>query len=93
MKEAVEAVVREVPYVHAKTSELSEQVSAAVEAVFAQDRLKVVVNVLLMEKSEAGFRASSSMLWDDAKDEVVNVRVENASLRAIVTVYIIAPFN
>ena len=84
----VEETLRGQRYAHAKTGEWGAAVGdAAAEALReALPQRKIVVNVLLMEKSEAGFKSYNSAAWADGDDLFV-VRHEVNDIRCIVTVW------
>lgn len=91
LKAFLEGFLKE-PYSHAKTQEWCSAISDEALKLLEQfkDKYKVVVNVLMMEKTDGGFKTSSSMIWDEKKDDVVSIRYENATTRVIVTMYVLS---
>lgn len=85
----VEATLAGERYAHGKTGEWGEAIGdGAAELLRGQlPDCKLVVNVLLMEKSDAGFKCYNSAVWSDAHDDLFVVRHEVADIRCIVTVW------
>ncbi len=83
----LETVLSGQTYAHAKTAAWCEAVADRVMEGAGLPGHKLVVDVLLLEKGETGFKSYSSARWNEQTDGVLSVRYENDSLRATVTVW------
>lgn len=83
----LESVLGGQSYSHAKTAAWCEAVADRVMEGAGLPEHKLLVDVLLLEKGEAGFKSYSSVRWNEVTDGVLLVRFENDSLRATVTLW------
>jgi hypothetical protein len=85
----VEETLKDQNYAHSKTSEWASEIAdkSAEELKTVLQNRKIVVNVLLMEKNESGFKTYNSAVWADQKDDLFVIRHEVNDIRCIVTVW------
>jgi hypothetical protein len=83
----LESVLGGQSYAHAKTAAWCEAIADRVMEGAGLPGHKLVVDVLLLEKGEAGFKSYSSVRWNEQTDAVLSVRFENDTLRATATLW------
>lgn len=87
VKGLLESVLGSQVYSHGKTSGWVEAIADGVLAALTMDGYKLVVDVLIMEKGESGFKSFSSARWNEKTDGVLLVRFENETIRATATIW------
>ena len=91
IKAVLDSVLAGQTYSHGKTTSWTEAIGDGVlEALADLRRHKLVVDVLVLEKGETGYKLYSAVRWDDQSDDAMLVRFENDTLRAVVSVYALA---
>jgi hypothetical protein len=83
----LESVLGGQSYAHAKTATWCEAIADRVMEGAGLPGHKLVVDVLLLEKGEAGFKSYSSVRWNEQTDAVLSVRFETDTLRATATLW------
>ncbi len=83
----LEGVLGGQTYAHAKTAAWCEAVADRVLEGAGLPGRKLVVDVLVVEKGETGYKSYSSARWNETTDAVLSVRYENDTLRATATLW------
>jgi hypothetical protein len=87
VKAVLDSVLASQTYSHGKTSGWVEAIADGVLAALTMEGFKLVVDVLVMEKGETGFKSYSSARWNEKTDGVLLVRFENETIRATATIW------
>ena len=89
VKELAEEVLKGERYAHAQTSTWCAAIGdeAAQRLATALPQHKIVVNVVVMEKTEGGFKTYNAAVWDTENDDSHSIRIEVNNIRCIVTLW------